>query len=53
LCSIQKLLAIKDGDQKTPLDLAKESVEPAHEEVEAILLAAMKKLEAARMDALE
>ncbi|KAM3569058.1 hypothetical protein VYU27_008830, partial [Nannochloropsis oceanica] len=50
---VEKLLAIKDGDQKTPLDLAKESVEPAHEEVEAILLAAMKKLEAARMDALE
>ena len=51
--SLQKLLAMKDGDQKTPLDLAKESVEPAHEEMEAILLAVEKKLEAARRDSLE
>lgn len=44
---------MKDGDQKSPLDLAKESVEPAHEEVEAILLAAEKKLQAAKVEGLE
>ena len=35
---------MEDGDKKTALDLAKESVEPAHEEVEAILEAAMEKV---------
>jgi len=44
---------MKDGDKKTPLDLASESVEPAHEEVEAILLAAEKKTQAAMVEDLD
>lgn len=47
LADMEKLLKMKDGDGKTPLALAKESVEPDHEEVEALLSAAYKKIEAA------
>ncbi len=39
LADVEKLLRTKDGDGKTPLALAKESVEPEHEEVEALLVA--------------
>jgi ankyrin repeat protein len=39
LADVEKLLKTKDGDGKTPLALAKESVEPDHEEVEALLMA--------------
>lgn len=38
LSDVEKLLKTKDGDGKTPLDLAKESVEPDHEEVQALLV---------------
>lgn len=39
LAEVEKLLKTKDGDGKTPMALAKESVEPDHEEVEALLVA--------------
>lgn len=38
LADVEKLLKTKDGDGKTPLALAKESVEPDHEEVQALLV---------------
>lgn len=47
LADVEKLLKTKDGDGKTPMALARESVEPDHEEVEALLVAAQKKVEAA------
>ena len=39
LADVEKMLKTKDGDGKTPLALAKESIEPDHEEVEALLVA--------------
>lgn len=47
---VEKLLGMEDGDKKTPLDLAKESVEPDHEEVEEILVGAQKRVETALVD---
>lgn len=50
---LQKLLGMQDGDKKTALELAKESIEPTHEQVEAILKAAEKRIEAAMVENLD
>lgn len=49
LAEVGKLLEMKDGDGKTPLDLAKESIEPNHEEVEALLIAVRLRLRVFRL----
>lgn len=50
---LQKLLGMQDGDKKTALELAKESIEPTHEQVEAILQVAEKRIEAAMVENLD
>ncbi|EWM20889.1 Ankyrin repeat-containing domain protein [Nannochloropsis gaditana] len=50
---VEKLLGMQDGDKKTAVELAKESIEPTHEQVEAILQAAEKRIEAAMVENLD